>query len=153
MRADGTAWETGAQTARCRLPRDPATVAVVGGGASGTLTAVELIRVARLRGRSLHVLLVDAGCHGLGVAYATTDPQHRLNVPAGKMSALADDPDHLLRWGAEQGYRWCSLGVAPLPRVADGVRAAPARQRLAPHVVLVGDDGLPALRSDRKSVV
>jgi uncharacterized NAD(P)/FAD-binding protein YdhS len=103
MRADGTAWDTGAQTARCRLPRDPATVAVVGGGASGTLTAVELIRVARLRGRSLHVLLVDAGCHGLGVAYATTDPQHRLNVPAGKMSALADDPDHLLRWGAEQG--------------------------------------------------
>jgi len=113
----------GAQTgrgrfARCRLPRDPATVAVVGAGASGTLTAIELVRVACHRERALRVLLIDEADHGLGVAYATTDEQHRLNVPAARMSALADDPDHLLRWAVGQG-----LDVRPddfLPRALYG---------------------------------
>jgi uncharacterized NAD(P)/FAD-binding protein YdhS len=73
-------------------------IAVVGGGASGTLTAVHLLRLAARRG-GLRIALIDRlGRHGLGQAYSTTHPGHLLNSPAAKMSAVAGDPGHLLRW-------------------------------------------------------
>src|SRR5262249_49882380 len=74
-------------------------VAVVGGGASGTLATIHLLRVAALHQVPLHIVLIDArGRHGLGEAYATARPQHLLNAPAHQMSALAGEPDHLIRW-------------------------------------------------------
>jgi uncharacterized NAD(P)/FAD-binding protein YdhS len=71
-------------------------VIIVGGGASGTLLAVQL-----LRDRSAHVrvTLVEKGQQpGLGLAYSTSNPSHLLNVRAANMSAFADDPDHFVRW-------------------------------------------------------
>jgi uncharacterized NAD(P)/FAD-binding protein YdhS len=35
---------------------------------------------------------------GLGLAYSTPSLQHLLNVPAGKISALPDEPEHFLNW-------------------------------------------------------
>jgi hydroxyacylglutathione hydrolase len=35
---------------------------------------------------------------GLGLAYSTTSMQHLLNVPAGKLSALPETPNHFLDW-------------------------------------------------------
>jgi uncharacterized NAD(P)/FAD-binding protein YdhS len=35
---------------------------------------------------------------GLGVAYSTTSLRHLLNVPAGKISALPNQPNHFLDW-------------------------------------------------------
>ena len=67
-----------------RLP-----VAIVGGGASGTILAAQLAR----RGVS-SVLIDGSGRAGLGVAYSTTEPAHLLNVRAEGMSAWADDPGH-----------------------------------------------------------
>jgi uncharacterized NAD(P)/FAD-binding protein YdhS len=79
-------------------------VAIVGGGASGALTAVHLLRRAEAYGTSLRVALIDRyGRHGLGQAYATEDPRHLLNTSAAKMSALADDPGHLVRWARGEG--------------------------------------------------
>ena len=72
------------------------TVAVVGAGAAGTLTAVRLLREAL---EPVHVLLVDPDLTtGRGVAYSTPDTRHLLNVPASGMSAYAEEPDHLVRW-------------------------------------------------------
>ncbi|MGJ6966641.1 FAD/NAD(P)-binding protein [Streptosporangium sp. G11] len=79
-------------------------IAVVGGGASGTLTAVHLLREARARDMPLEVVLIDQyGRHALGQAYSTTDPHHLLNACANKMSGLDDDPGHFLRWALDAG--------------------------------------------------
>ena len=79
-------------------------VAIVGGGAAGTLAAVYLLREAASRRTPLRIALIDRhGRHGLGQAYSTTHPAHLLNSPAAAMSALADDPGHLARWAAGAG--------------------------------------------------
>ena len=72
------------------------TVAVIGGGASGTLVATNLLREANT---SINVIVVEPREHlGRGVAYATRDPQHLLNVRAKQMSAVVGDPDHFVRF-------------------------------------------------------
>jgi uncharacterized NAD(P)/FAD-binding protein YdhS len=82
------------------------TVAIIGGGASGTLTAVQLLRGAADRGFRLRIALVDEhGRHGLGVAYSTDHDGHLLNAVAGQMSAFPADPSHLIRWANEAGRR------------------------------------------------
>src|SRR3954453_20148315 len=81
----------------------PRSVAVLGAGASGTLTAIQLLRSARASGSSLTVQLIDRCSHGRGVAYGTEDSRHRLNVPAGGMTAIAGEPDHFVRWSAANG--------------------------------------------------
>lgn len=71
-------------------------VAIVGGGASGVLVAVQLLRRARWR---LRIALIDAQARfGRGLAYSTKHSRHLLNVPSAKMSAFPDDPLHFVRW-------------------------------------------------------
>ena len=73
-------------------------IAIVGGGASGVLTAVQLAR-CWTGGVRPQVYLYDASARvARGAAYSTENPRHLLNVPAGRMSALADEPDHFVRW-------------------------------------------------------
>lgn len=72
-------------------------VAVVGGGAAGTLQALHLKRAGA------DVTLIERGpVAGRGVAYGTKRPEHLLNVPARRMSALADDQGHFSRWFADR---------------------------------------------------
>lgn len=86
-------------------------VAIVGGGASGTLTAVHLLRRG---GTPPRVVLIDRdGRHGLGQAYATPDTRHLLNACASRMSALADDPGHLLRWVRARGLETVDTDYLP----------------------------------------
>jgi uncharacterized NAD(P)/FAD-binding protein YdhS len=71
------------------------TIAIIGGGVSGTLTAFHLVR----QGTPARVILIDQQPDfGLGLAYSTPSLRHLLNVPAGKISALPDQPDHFLHW-------------------------------------------------------
>ncbi len=73
----------------------PPLIAIVGGGVSGALTAYHLAR----RGTAARVVVIDPRQRlGLGLAYSTPSQLHLLNVPAGKISALPDDPGHFLRW-------------------------------------------------------
>ncbi|WP_327257990.1 FAD/NAD(P)-binding protein [Streptomyces sp. NBC_01244] len=84
--------------------RERYTVAVVGAGAAGTLTAVHLCEMATRRRTPLDVVLIDPAPEaGRGTAYATRDPAHRLNVPAGGMSCYPDDPGHFARWLCRHG--------------------------------------------------
>lgn len=78
-----------------RPPSIP-TVAIVGGGASGCLVAVQLLRQARQPAR---ILLFERMTDvGRGVAYGTKCPSHLLNVPAGRMGAFPDQIDHFFKW-------------------------------------------------------
>src|SRR5262245_35940556 len=77
------------------MSRHAPTIAVIGGGFSGTAVAAHLLR----RGRPARVLLINRfGPMGRGVAYGTAFEAHLLNVPAGGMSALPEDPDDFVRW-------------------------------------------------------
>lgn len=72
------------------------TIAIIGGGFSGTMTAVNL---ARLGTRPLRVCVINSGHPaGRGVAYGTRRPEHLLNVAARNMSAFPDHPTHFLDW-------------------------------------------------------
>jgi uncharacterized NAD(P)/FAD-binding protein YdhS len=73
-----------------------AAVAVVGGGAAGALQALHL----KQAGVGPVTLIERARTPGRGVAYSTTRPEHLLNVPARRMSAFNEDPDHFTRWFA-----------------------------------------------------
>lgn len=75
-------------------------IVIVGAGLSGTLVAANLLR----RGTpGLRITLIERKLPlGRGVAYGTLSPVHRLNVPAGKLSAWPDEPDHFFNWARQQ---------------------------------------------------
>ncbi|MFC4276065.1 FAD/NAD(P)-binding protein [Achromobacter aloeverae] len=77
-------------------------IGIVGGGFSGSLMVVQLLRQAT---SPLQIVLFEQkGVRlGKGLAYGTTDDCHLLNVPAGKMSALPDQSDHFLDWVRRHG--------------------------------------------------
>ena len=72
-------------------------IAIIGGGFSGTMVAVHLARLAGSRAPRV-VLFEKADRPARGLAYGTRCDQHLLNVPAGLMSALPDQPTHFLEW-------------------------------------------------------
>ena len=85
------------------------TVAVVGAGFSGLLTAIHLLR----GDPPVRVLLVErAPPFGPGRAYGTSNPLHLLNVRASNMSAFPDRPDHFLSWlGTSDGDAFVRRGL------------------------------------------
>jgi uncharacterized NAD(P)/FAD-binding protein YdhS len=69
-------------------------ILIIGGGFSGTMLAVHL-----LRHTGLCIGVVDRGTlPGRGLAYGSPHRFHLLNVPAGEMSAWPDAPDDFLSW-------------------------------------------------------
>jgi len=72
------------------------TIAIVGGGFSGSLVATHLLKTAT---QPLTVKLIERSRDiGKGIAYSTDSTCHLLNVSAGNMSAFPHDPGHFLRW-------------------------------------------------------
>ena len=71
-------------------------IAVIGAGFSGTLLSLALQSAAPAGTRIL--LIESAGCFATGAAYRTTNTNHLLNVPAGRMSAFHDRPLDFVHW-------------------------------------------------------
>jgi uncharacterized NAD(P)/FAD-binding protein YdhS len=95
-------------------------VTIIGGGFSGTLTAVQLLRQSPF---PVCVRLINAGYPvGRGVAYSAESTLHLLNVRAGRMSAFPHLPRHFVNWleNQPQAAAFCepgqSLSDAFMPR-------------------------------------
>lgn len=72
------------------------TIAIIGGGFSGAMAAVNIVRMAN---EPLRVVVINHQHPlGRGVAYGTPRAEHVLNVAARNMSAFPDHPDHFLSW-------------------------------------------------------
>jgi uncharacterized NAD(P)/FAD-binding protein YdhS len=111
-------------------------VLVVGGGASGTLLAVQLLRHAS--GPLRVALLERSGRPGPGLAYSTSSLAHLLNVPAGRMSAWPEDPEHFLRWMRRLVPETTACDFVPRLRYGQYLRAVlrTAQRHAEPGVVL-----------------
>lgn len=116
----------------------PAVIAILGGGLSGAALAYHLARQSRPE--DLRILVIEPRpALGQGLAYATTDPQHRLNVPDRRMSLSTETPEDFRRWQAEPGAPLLPAGAA----LASGDVFAPrwvfgryVADRLAPFLAL-----------------
>jgi len=84
-------------------------VAIIGAGFSGTLQAINLIRHEGPRA----TLIERAPVAGTGLAYGAAHPSHLLNVRAANMSALPDDPAHLVRWLEARGVENAAASFVP----------------------------------------
>src|SRR5258708_34930691 len=93
------------------------TIAIIGGGFSGTILAAHLLR----RSNPLFSVVVveKTSSAGRGLAYGTACRSLLLNVRARNMSALADDPHHFLRW-AQSNYHPATAPGSFLPRAVYG---------------------------------
>lgn len=69
--------------------------AIIGGGAAGTLLAIRLLQGAAA---GMRIAMIEPGTPGRGVAYGSDNPAHVLNVHAGGMSALAEQPDDFVNF-------------------------------------------------------
>lgn len=73
-------------------------VAVIGGGYSGSLQTIHLLK------HGATVTLIERSARlARGVAYSTPHPEHLLNVRAAGMSAYPNEPDHFARWLERDG--------------------------------------------------
>ena len=71
-------------------------IVLVGCGASGALLAGQIFRQA---GQVVRISCVDPRFRlGAGLAYGSARDEHLLNVPASRMSAWPDQPDHFADW-------------------------------------------------------
>jgi uncharacterized NAD(P)/FAD-binding protein YdhS len=78
------------------LPR----IAIVGGGFSGASLAIQLARHGEL---AVDITVVEPRPQvGVGLAYSTADPDHRLNGTAGTHLVDPHDPEELTRWCATE---------------------------------------------------
>jgi len=136
------------------------TIAILGGGVSGALTAYHLSE----QETEARVVVIDPRPElGLGLAYSTPSLRHLLNVPAGKISALPSQPDHFLRW-LRANYDATATATTFAPRAVFGcyvqslvagargiehVQAAAIEyRRVGDRAVVTLDDGCE-LRADR----
>ncbi len=94
------------------MSTDIHTVAIVGAGFSGTILAVNLLRIRP--GRPLRVVLIERNALvGRGVAYAPAAHPYLLNVPASRMSASPEAPTEFLDFARSRGVGLAIDDFAP----------------------------------------
>jgi uncharacterized NAD(P)/FAD-binding protein YdhS len=100
-------------------------VAIVGGGFSGSLAAINVLRHDGPRA----TLIDQQADAGVGLAYGAAHPSHLLNVRASNMSAFPDDPGHFVRWLASRGH--AAAGQSFVPRLVYGTYLRELLDRVA----------------------
>src|SRR5687768_3131970 len=96
-------------------------ITIIGGGASGTLRAIHLMRFGR--GTDVEINLVEERSRvGRGVAFGTTRDSHLLSVPAERMGAYAEDPGHFYRSLCENGHMFGPHDFVPRRLYGDYLR-------------------------------
>lgn len=130
-------------------------VVIVGGGASGTLLAAQVLRKAKA---PVHVTVVEPRERlGEGVAYSTTFPGHILNVRAKALSGLVEQPDDFVKWAGidREAFAPRLLFAEYLRHVLDDARQSAANGVTFDHLESsaqsinepeVGDRGGPMVR-------
>lgn len=102
------------------------TVVIIGGGFSGAAVAWHLRGVSPATG----IVIVEPQTDlGRGLAYSTTDPAHRINVPAARMSIDNKLPDDFHDWTLQTDY----LSGDPQAALPDG-RLFPSRHSFGTYV-------------------
>ncbi|QFR33784.1 FAD/NAD(P)-binding protein [Ancylobacter sp. TS-1] len=82
-------------------PPESPRVAIIGGGFTGAVCAIELARAA---GQPLSIDIIEPRATvGAGLAYGSCEPEHRINVPSDRMTVFPDEPDHFTRWLRKSG--------------------------------------------------
>lgn len=72
------------------------TIAIIGGGVSGSLVALNIIKLCKTETCVLWFDNNNSFCKGL--AYSTQEDVHLLNVRASNMSVFDDEPSHFVNW-------------------------------------------------------
>ena len=79
-------------------------IVIVGGGFAGALTAMKLLDRTEV---PLAITILEPREElGRGVAYSTTEAVHLVNGPASTFSLHLEEPDHLVRWLADNAPRY-----------------------------------------------
>jgi len=123
-------------------------VAIIGGGASGTILAAQLAR------RGIRSVLVEGGGRvARGAAYSTTEPAHLLNVRAEGMSAFAGEPDHFARrfeaeGGERRGFAERRLFGRYLGEILEGAVSGGAAEVLAASATSASRNGRWSVQLD-----
>lgn len=132
-------------------------VAIIGGGFSGSLQAINLHR----HGGPRATLIERRPNAGEGLAFGAAHPAHVLNVRASNMSALPDDDAHFVRWLQARGV--ADAAHAFVPRITYGAylrellreaarEAAGALEILKGEVSDIQEDNTRLLLSDGRTI-
>ena len=96
-------------------------IVIVGGGASGILLAINLLRLRDHQ--PLDIAVIDKNPpETLGIAYSTENDSHLLNVPAYKMSAFPEKGDDFIQWLGNRGYGYQARSFVPRRLYKDYIR-------------------------------
>lgn len=123
------------------------TIAIIGGGFTGGAVAWNIARSPQ--GRPIRIIVFEPRDKlGAGLAYDTSDPVHRINVPADRMALDPDASEDFITWFNENDGPQRDPGS----RTADG-RIFPRRSdfgayvgaRIAPYLA---DDRIEHVRSE-----
>ncbi|MGV3526474.1 MAG: FAD/NAD(P)-binding protein [Candidatus Sericytochromatia bacterium] len=119
-------------------------IAVIGGGYTGLSTVLHLQRSGNT---ALQLVLFDgSGTGGRGVAYAPAAASALLNVPAGRMGALAEAPDGFFTWLAAQGHVYAPADYVPRRLYGDYLRHLLTQAQAAPGALRVETAEVTGLR-------
>ena len=119
-------------------------IAIIGAGFSGTLLALHLLRCCP---EPVRVTLIERNSQfGRGLAYATGNASHLLNVPASRMSAFHDRPGDFVDWLRRQpeGEALIAQGFVPRRQFGAYVRHLLNEELKRPET----EDRLILLRGD-----